>query len=58
MRKEENIMRKNRYTLLNKFECCKKTMVIVIIKGKAACVMPEEDYNRIIEMERESKNKR
>ncbi len=28
------------------------TIVKVIIEGKAACVMPEKDYNRIIETER------
>ncbi len=27
-------------------------MVTVIIDGKAACVMPEKDYNKIIETER------
>ena len=45
-------MDKNTYKLINKFECCGKMMVTVIIKGKAACVMPELEYNRIIETER------
>ena len=45
-------MDKNTYTLVDKFECCGKTMVTVIIEGKAACVMPELEYNRIIEAER------
>lgn len=45
-------MNKNTYTLLNKFECCGTTLVTVIIKEKAACVMPEREYNRIIETER------
>lgn len=45
-------MDKNSYRLINKFECCGKTMVTVIIKGRAACVMPELEYNRIIETER------
>ena len=45
-------MDKNTYTLVSKFECCGKTMVTVIIKGKAACVMSELEYNRIIEIER------
>ena len=45
-------MDKNTYKLNGKFECCGKTMVTVIIKGKAACVMPELEYNRIIENER------
>ena len=58
-RKKENEMEKNTYTLINKFECCGKTMVTVIIKGKAACIMPELEYNRIIEAERKfmKKNK-
>ena len=45
-------MDKNTYTLVRKFECRGKTMVAVIIKGRAACVMPELEYNRIIETER------
>lgn len=45
-------MDKNTYTLASKFECCGKTMVTVIIKGRAACVIPELEYNRIIETER------
>lgn len=47
-----NKMDKNTYTLGKKFECCGKMMVTVIIKGRAACVMPELEYNRIIEVER------
>lgn len=45
-------MVKNAYSLVNKFECCGKMMVTVIIKGRAACVMTELEYNRIIETER------
>lgn len=45
-------MDKNTYTLINRFECCGKTMVTVIIKGRAVCVMPELEYNKIIETER------
>ena len=45
-------MDNNTYTLGNKFECCGKMMVTVIIKGKAACVMTELEYSRIIETER------
>ena len=45
-------MDKNTYILAGKFECCGEMMVAVIIKGKAACVMPELEYNRIIETER------
>ena len=53
IRKEgQNGMDKNTYTLGKKFECCGKTMVTVIIEGRAACVMTELEYNRIIETER------
>lgn len=45
-------MDKNTYTLVNKFECCGKMMVTVIIKGKSACVVTELEYNRLIETER------
>jgi len=45
-------MDKNTYTLVKKFECCGEAMVTVIIKGKAACVISEREYNRIIETER------
>ncbi len=45
-------MDKRIYTVVGKFECCGMAMVTVIIEGKAACVMPEKDYNRIIETER------
>ena len=45
-------MGKNTYTLVNKFECCGKMMVTVIIKGRVACVMTELEYSRIIETER------
>lgn len=51
-------MSNNTYRLLYKFECCGVTMVTVIIKGKAACVMPEIDYNRIVETERKYKKNR
>ncbi len=52
-------MDKNTYTLVGKFECCGVTMITVIIKGKAASVMPELEYNEIIETERkyEKQNK-
>ena len=51
-------MNKKTYTLVSKFKCCGKSMVTVIIKGKAACVMPELEYNRIIENERRNRLKR
>ncbi len=44
-------MDENTYTLVGKFKCCGKAMVTVIIKGKAACVMSEMEYSRIIETE-------
>lgn len=44
--------KKNAYTLVSRFECCGKMMVTVIIKGRAACVMTELEYNKIIETER------
>lgn len=45
-------MDKNTYTLVGKFECCGKVMVTVIMEDKAACVMTELEYNKIIETER------
>lgn len=48
-------MNENIYTIVNKFECCGNIMVTVIINKKAACVMLEKDYNRIIETERKYK---
>lgn len=45
-------MNENAYTLVGKFNCCGKMMITVIIEGRAACVMPELEYNKIIETER------
>lgn len=53
-------MDKNTYKFVNKFNCCGRTMVTVIMNdSKAACVMTELEYNRIIETERkiEKRNK-
>lgn len=50
-------MDKSTYTLVNKFKCCGKSMVTVIIKGRAACVMSELEYNKIIETERKFRQK-
>ena len=50
-------MDKNTYTLVGKFECCGRMMVTVIIEGKAACIMPEFEYNRIIGTERKFRKK-
>ena len=38
----------NTYKVLNKFACCNQTMGTVIIEGKAACVMTEYQYKRLI----------
>ena len=40
-----------RYTLVNRFHCGGKNLVTVLIKGKAACVMTELDFNKMIEIE-------
>ena len=45
-------MRENTYKIIGQFECCGVNMVTVIIENKAACVMRERDYNRIVETER------
>lgn len=50
-------MDKNTYTVISKFECCEKVMVTVIIKDRAACVMSELEYNRIIEAERKHRHR-
>lgn len=50
-------MDKNTYTLVSRFECCGKTMVTVIIKGRSSCVMTELEYNSIIESERKFRKK-
>lgn len=51
-------MDKNTYKFVNKFNCCGRTMIIVIMNdSKAACVMTELEYNRIIETERKFKNR-
>lgn len=44
-------MAKNTYKIINKFECCGKTMIIVIM-DKAACVMSEKDYSRLIKLDK------
>lgn len=44
-------MNKNKYDIIGIFECNGKTMLIVKMSG-ATCVMPIEDYNRIIITER------
>ena len=57
VRKEGKEMEKNTYKLISRFECCGKDIVTVIIKGMAACVMPEIEFYRMIETERKYKKK-
>lgn len=49
--KRENFMIK-KMVVINKFSCCRKDMVTVIINNKVACVMTEAENNRITENER------
>lgn len=44
-------MKKEKYKIVRVFECSGKKMLVTGMKG-AACVMPEEEYNRIIIAER------
>lgn len=44
------------YTLVNKFHCSGKNLVTVLIKGKAACVMTEQEYNAMIKTEHKHRN--
>lgn len=50
MEETENIT-VDTYKIVGKFECCGKIMVTVMMSG-AACVMPENEFNWIIETER------
>mgnify|MGYP001078299132 CR=1 FL=1 len=50
-------MENNTYTLGKKFVCCGETMVTVIMESRAACVMTELEYNKIIETERKFRQK-
>jgi hypothetical protein len=47
-KQERKIMESNTYKVLNRFDCCGKTMVTVIIEEKAALVMTEDEYNMIV----------
>lgn len=44
-------MEKDVYSIIGTFECNEKKMLVVRMSG-AACVMLEEDYNRIVTTER------
>ena len=44
-------MKKDTYTIMSKFECNGNTMLVVRMNG-AACVIPEIEYNKMIEAER------
>lgn len=46
--KKEDKTDKNAYTQEKKFEYCGKVMGTVIIEGRAACVMTEPEYNRLL----------
>lgn len=50
-------MTEEKMVVINKFNCCGKDMVTVIINNKAACVMTEAEYNRIVENERKNLQK-
>lgn len=47
-------MYKDAYSIISAFECNGKKMLVIRMSG-AACVMPEDDYNRIIITERKYK---
>lgn len=47
-------MTEEKMVVINKFSCCGKDMVTVIINSKAACVMTQAEYNRIIKNERKN----
>lgn len=51
------MIRNNYYKVVSTFNYCGNTMVTVIIEGKAACVMDEWEYNRIMGIERNMKNR-
>ena len=51
-------MEKKAYKILGSFECCGKSMVVVGVNGKVACVMPEIEYNKIIEAERKYRQRK
>lgn len=44
-------MNKDAYSITSAFECNGMKMLVISMSG-AACVMPENDYNRIIIAER------
>ena len=49
-RLEELIM--NTYKIINKFNCCGKTLLNVIIQGRASCIMTQKEYNQMMLCER------
>lgn len=44
------------YNIIRKFECYGKKMLVVRMSG-AACVLPEDDFNRIITDKRRYKQR-
>lgn len=45
-------MGNNAYKIISKFKCCGNTMVTVIMEEKAACVMSQNEFERMIRAER------
>lgn len=50
-------MEKDAYSIIGTFKCNGKKMLIVRMSG-AACIMQEDDFNRIITDERKHKQNR
>ena len=42
----------NTYKIINKVNCCGKTLLNVIIQGRASCIMTQKDYNQMMLCER------
>lgn len=46
------------YRIVSELCCCGKTMVTVMMHSRAVCVMPKQEFSRIVETERfEHRNK-
>lgn len=43
------------YTIINKFQCCGKTMLTVMVENNSVCVMPDWEFSQIIRAERRFK---
>lgn len=51
-------MNQNKYIIINKFYCCGKTKATVIIDGRAVCVMPKFEYNRIVDTKQKNRKRK